>query len=263
MRHGISLTCMMSRRASAWQTSFCMAYPWNSRETYSIMDASHSFDNDVPVVTRRWTDAAPEFAKAARTIRAQRPFVHYKSAPYSQQVNGRAEHFKRFLIEGTRCSLLQSRLGERWWPLAIVLYCVELQCSLYRVKDGRTQWIRRFNQPYEFQPYPFGALVFYVNPSDSHHPGSESNCGHSTKRWRSLLFPVVFVSITVGPGCKWGHSYNVVPLAFLLAEGRASRFSIRTVVDIVFLEVVSFPSQQRPMLHGAYEDTTLPAPYDH
>ena len=52
------------------QTSFCMAYPSNCRETDSILDASNSFDNDVPVVRRWWTDAAPESAKAARTIRA-------------------------------------------------------------------------------------------------------------------------------------------------------------------------------------------------
>ena len=47
------------------RTRFCMAYPSNSRETDSIMDASHSYDDDVPVVRRWWTDAAPEFAKVA------------------------------------------------------------------------------------------------------------------------------------------------------------------------------------------------------
>ena len=92
------------------QAGFCMAYPSNNHETDSIMDASHSFDDDAPVVRRWWTDAAPEFAKAARTIRAQRPLAHYKSAPYPPQANGRAEHFNRLLVEGTRCSLLESGL---------------------------------------------------------------------------------------------------------------------------------------------------------
>ena len=51
------------------QTSFCMAYPSNNRETDSIMDTSHSFDDSAPVVRRWWTDAVPEFAKAGRNIR--------------------------------------------------------------------------------------------------------------------------------------------------------------------------------------------------
>ena len=105
------------------QTSFCIAYPSNNRETDSIMDASHSFDDDdAPVVRRWWADAAPQFAKAAQTIRTQRPLAHYKSAPYGPQANGRAENFNRVLVEGTRCSVLKSELGERRWPLAIVLF---------------------------------------------------------------------------------------------------------------------------------------------
>ena len=72
--------------------------------------------------------------------------------------------------------------------------------------------------------------------------------------------PAIFVGISVGPGCQWGESYKVVPLAGLLSEDRASRVSIRIVADVIFPEVCSFPVQQRLTLHGAYEDTTLPAP---
>ena len=72
--------------------------------------------------------------------------------------------------------------------------------------------------------------------------------------------PVIFGGISVGLGCKLEYSYRVVPLASLLSEDRASRVSIRTVVDIVFPEVFSFPVQQRFMFHVAYGDTTLPAP---
>ena len=35
--------------------------------------------------------------------------------------------------------------------------------------------------------------------------------------------------------------------------------SIRTVADVIFPEVVSLTFQQRLTLHGAFEDTTLPA----
>ena len=104
------------------RASFCVAYPSNTRDTDTIMDASYLFDDDSPVIRRWWTDAAPEFAKAARTIRTIGPLAHYKSAPYRPQAKGRAERFNRLMIEWTRCFLLQFGLGERWWPLAIVLF---------------------------------------------------------------------------------------------------------------------------------------------
>ena len=65
----------------------------------------------------------------------------------------------------------------------------------------------------------------------------------------------------IGPGSQWEESYKVVPLASLLAEDRASRVSIRTVTDVIFPELVSLPLQQRVILPGAHEDTTLLAPW--
>ena len=39
--------------------------------------------------------------------------------------------------------------------------------------------------PYEFRPYPFGALVLYVHPEGSPFPDSKSKGGLRTKKWRS------------------------------------------------------------------------------
>ena len=71
--------------------------------------------------------------------------------------------------------------------------------------------------------------------------------------------PAIFVGVSITPGCRWAQAYQVVPLAFLLSEIRASRVSIRTVADVIFPEVVSFPLRQRLTLNGAFEDTTIPA----
>ena len=76
-----------------------------------------------------------------------------------------------------------------------------------------------------------------------------------------MLIPAIFVGVSVVPGCQWARTYQVVPLASLLSENRASRVSIRTVTDVTFPEVVSFPFRQRLTLNGAYEDATLPAPH--
>ena len=95
------------------RATFCMAYPSHKRDAGSVVDAMHRFDDDIQVIKRWWTDAAPEFLSAPGRIRAQRPLAHYMSAPYRPQANGRAERFNSLMIEGTRRFLLQAGLGER------------------------------------------------------------------------------------------------------------------------------------------------------
>ena len=73
--------------------------------------------------------------------------------------------------------------------------------------------------------------------------------------------PAIFVGVSIASGCQLAGAYRVVPLASLLSENRASRVSIRTVADVIFPEVVSFPLRQRLTLNGAFEDTTFPAPH--
>ena len=114
-----------------------MAYPSNPVETEAVLDATHQFDDDIPAVRRCWTDAAPEFDSAVRTIRSSRPLAHYKSTPYRPQANGRAERVNRLMIEGTRCLLMMSGLNERWRVMAIVHFCMNYNAS-YRGKDGFT-----------------------------------------------------------------------------------------------------------------------------
>ena len=88
------------------KTSFCMASPSHKRDAKSVVDAMHRFDDDVSVIRRWWTDAAPEFAMAAGRIRSLRPLAHYMSAPYRPQANGREERFNSWMIEGTKCFLI-------------------------------------------------------------------------------------------------------------------------------------------------------------
>ena len=140
------------------------------------MDAMHRFDDDVPVIRRWWTDAAPEFATAAGRIRSLRPLAHYKSAPYRPQANGRAERYNRLMIEGTRCFLLQSGLGERWWPLAITLFCMNYN-ALFEGPYGLTRWRRRFGVEHEFRPYPFGVLLILARKRQVRISTSRRSCG--------------------------------------------------------------------------------------
>ena len=80
-----------------------------------------------------------------------------------------------------------------------------------------------------------------------------------TKKLRNRLIPAIFVGVTIAPGCQWARTYQVVSVASLLSENRASRVSIRIAADLTCPEVVSFPFQQRLTLNGAFADSTLPA----
>ena len=190
----------MKRPASVWLFR-CI------KDAESVVDAMHRFDDDDPVIRRWWTDAAPEFAAAAGRIRSLRPLAHYKSAPYRPQANGRAERYNRLMIEGTRCFLLQSGLGERWWPLAITLFCMNYN-ALFKGPDGLAPWMRRFGVKHEFRPYPFGAFVLYTHRSESPYPGAKQTGTEKrlTKKLRSRLIPAPSLESALALGANGlGH----------------------------------------------------------
>ena len=60
------------------KTDFFMAFPSNARESVADVDAVHRFDDAQPEV-RWWTDSAPEFASAARTIPSTGLLAHTKT----------------------------------------------------------------------------------------------------------------------------------------------------------------------------------------
>ena len=60
----------------------------------------------------------------------------------------------------------------------------------------------------------------------------------------------------------WAKCYMIVPLAAIMSDGSSSRVSIRTVADLVFPEIVSFPLRQRLTLQGSFvQDANLPEPF--
>ena len=132
-----------------------------------------------------------------------------------------------------------------------MLFCMNYN-AFYRGPDGLAPCIRRFGTPHQFRPYPFGAFFLHTHPNDA------SQIEHTYHE--EVAQSVISVGVTVGPGGQWARSCCVDPIAFLLSETRASRVLIRTIADVHFPEVASFPLQQRFTLHGAFEDPTLPAP---
>ena len=101
-----------------------------------------------------------------------------------------------------------------------VLVCMKYNAR-YRGTDGKTRG-------YDDSLYPVDSDSILLAPLFSrripriHRPGCKSKDGHATKQCRSRLVPVIFVGITIGPGCQWRQSYKAVPLTSLLSDDRAS-----------------------------------------
>ena len=104
------------------KTRFLGAFPGNDRTAEAIVDNVHQYEGPDLKIRRWWTDSAPEFKKASRIIRSQRPLAHYTSIPYRHQSNGIAERSNRLVEEGTRTILVASGFNGTWWVLAMVFW---------------------------------------------------------------------------------------------------------------------------------------------
>ena len=62
--------------------------------------------------------------------------------------------------EGTRCLLFQSGLCHAWWADATHAYC-QVRNLHDVVRDGKTPYELRHNEPVAVMKIPFGALVTY------------------------------------------------------------------------------------------------------
>ena len=62
--------------------------------------------------------------------------------------------------EGTSAALLQSGLNENWWADSMECYTY-LRNVTDLSSDGKTEYERRFGQPFKGPIFPFGSLVDY------------------------------------------------------------------------------------------------------
>ncbi|CAK0809613.1 unnamed protein product [Prorocentrum cordatum] len=239
-------------------TEFFSPCPARRRGTDTVLNSVGSFDSAPPKIRRWRADSAPEFRAAARVVRSKRPLAHYQTTPRRAEANGKIERMNRVAIEGARCSLHQSGLSERWWPLAERHWAANYSGSV-KNEAGLTRWQRRFEEPAPFVIYPFGALVLFRPPAGSKLPRLEGDPCSSSK-WKNRLMPALLVGVAAGPAEQRAKSYLIAPLAAILADGRASRVNVRTVADVVSPSKVTFPLAQRLAFNGALRDLSLPAP---
>lgn len=187
------------------KTDFKAAMPARDKGAGAILDAMQLFEGTSHDMRRWWTDGAPEFASAESQVRSLRPLAHYRSIPHRPQSNRAAERSNRMVIEGARCSIVQSGLNADWWALAIQHWCTNFN-AMQKTKEGSTPWSRRFEKPAEFVVYPFGALVLFKKIAGFVR----------SDKWSDRLSPALLVGVSHGPGMQWDRTYFVVPLGAML-----------------------------------------------
>ena len=177
-------------------TSFLGGFPSNFKNKEAVIEFVHRFDNVPPEIRRWWSDCAPEFRAAARTIQRQRPLAHFTSIPWRHAP--RAEKSNRTVTEGARTVLIQSGLNEAWWPLAM-LHWIAMWNGFVVGEDGRTPYHRRFREHAPYRQYPFGALVLLhphrpVQPlrSEPVHEKLHSRLVPATVSYTHLTLPTTY-----------------------------------------------------------------------
>ena len=85
--------------------------------------------------------------------------------------------------EGTFAVLLQSGLDNDWWADSMECYCY-LRNVQDLLADGKTQYERRFEEPFKGPIVPFGAVVEY-------HPISTRDLSRLHKFGKKVL-PGIF-----------------------------------------------------------------------
>ena len=97
-----------------------------------------------------------EFGKSCEDL----SWNHCTSTPHTSETNGIAERAVRRVKEGTSAVLLQSGLNENWWADSMEC-CTYLRNVTDLLSDEKTQYGRRFGQPFRRPIIPFGSLVEY------------------------------------------------------------------------------------------------------
>ena len=103
-----------------------------------------------------YTDNSLENGKSCEELSCN----HCTSTPHRSETNGIAERAVRREKEGTSAVLLQSGLDENWWADSMEGYTY-LRNVTNLFSDGKTQYERRFGQPFTGPIIPFGAMVEY------------------------------------------------------------------------------------------------------
>jgi hypothetical protein len=132
------------------------------------------------------------------------------------------------VLNGTRTTLYQSGLAEKWWPYASRHFC--LSDNIYR-----KAWKNRFGKSFEGPKIPFGALIDF-KPS----PTRDKPVG----KFQARSVPGVFLGYHLGAGGKWKGDFYVAALSdFQKSIGNKKHVPVQRVKEVVadYDGVWSFP----------------------
>ena len=116
----------------------------------------HHFAGPSASVKLYYSDNAPELIRAARECGWPRD----NSTPGVPQTNGVAENAVKYVLNGTRASLLHAGFTVKWWPIGSRHFC--FSCNTASSPHDQTgPWKQRFGGPLpaKLQRLPFGCLI--------------------------------------------------------------------------------------------------------
>ena len=169
-----------------------------------------------------YTDNSLEFGKACEHL----SWNHCTSTPHRSETNGIAERAMRRVKEGTSAVPLQSGLDENW--LADSKECYTYLRNVTDLSsDEKTQYERRFGQPFKGPIIPFGSLVEY-------HPITAKDQPRIHQFGKKVL-PGLFLGYALYAGGIWKGDVLVADLEELETMDASEFYSKRlNAEEVIF-----------------------------
>ena len=137
-------------------TSWVDAYATPTKQFEYVVEAMHHFTGPFAAVKLYYSDNAPELIRAAREC----GWPKDTSTPGVPENNGVAENAVKYVLNGTRTTLLHAGFTVKWWPIGSRHFCFANNTTASAL-DNSSAWKRRFGgpQPARLQRLPFGCII--------------------------------------------------------------------------------------------------------
>ena len=176
-------------------TNYTDCFPLVSKHSNNNITALNDFTGGNIWAKSFHADGAPEIKSAVEWLGW--PFD--PATPGRPSTNGIAEGKVKRVLNGTRTTIYQSGLAERWWSYACRHFC--LADNIY---SGA--WEKRFNKKFGGPIIPFGAIIDF-------RPCPTRAIYKPIGKFQTKAVPGIFLGYHLGPGGKWSKDYYVAEIS--------------------------------------------------
>ncbi len=234
-RHGDTVSLVVQDFWTQWIAS----YPDAVKSAAATKQAMNLFTTPTDKVLRLYSDNSLEIAALELGWR------HDSCTPNRPQSNGSAERAVRRVLDGTRTILYRSGLPHSWWAEA-TQGCCYLRNITDVVRDDKTPYQLRHEEPFPGYRIPFGSVVEYL-PSSAREKDARLKFAQRTREGICIGYSCV-------SGGLWNRDYNILDLeTFSRTPAHNPHLALR-VREVIIPPKRRFPARCGELIPSAQRD---------